>query len=417
MPGIGFRTLIAFVAVVALAQQQSQQPSPSPSPSPSPGSIPPSQGPGTPGRQPSPTDRQTSPTERTPFPSDMPRPVFLQGKVMMDDGTPPPDQVVIERVCNGNPRPEAYTDSKGRFSFQLGQQMGVMADASVSSAADAGFGGMPGGMGSQGRAGGFGDPRGGVTEQQLMGCELRAALPGYRSDVVSLAGRKAFDNPDVGVIILHRLGNVEGTTISATSLNAPKDAKKAYEKGREALKKKKTADARKELEKAVGLYPKYAAAWFELGLAQEAENQVEQARTSYAKALEADAKFINPYLALALIQAKDKKWKEVVDTTDRAIKLNPFDFPQAYFYNSVANFNLGNTEAAEKSAREAQKLDTAHRYPKVEHLLGIILADRREYGAAAEQMRNYLKFAPGAQDAATVRTQLTELEKLAAQKQ
>ena len=276
---------------------------------------------------------------------------------------------------------------------------------------------MPGTMGTQGRTGGgFGDQRGGVTEQQLMGCELRASLPGYRSDVVNLAGRKAFDNPDVGVIILHRLGNVEGTTISATSLNAPKDAKKAFEKGRESLKKKKVADARKELEKAVGLYPKYASAWFELGLAQEAENQTDQARNSYAKALEADAKFINPYLALALISAKEKKWQEVVDTTDRAIKLNPFDFPQAYFYNSVANFNLGNAEAAEKSAREVLKLDTAHRFPKVEHLLGIILADRREYGAAAEQMRNYLKFAPGAQDAATVRTQLTELEKLAAQK-
>ena len=415
MPGIGFRTLIVFVAVAALAQQ-AQQPSPSPSPSPSPGSIPPTPGPGTPGRQPSPSDRQPSPTERTPFPSEMPRPVFLSGKVMMDDGSAPPDQVVIERVCNGNPRPEAYTDSKGRFSFQLGQQMGVMADASVGSAAD-GFGGMPGTMGTQGRTGGgFGDQRGGVTEQQLMGCELRASLPGYRSDVVNLAGRKAFDNPDVGVIILHRLGNVEGTTISATSLNAPKDAKKAFEKGRESLKKKKVADARKELEKAVGLYPKYASAWFELGLAQEAENQTDQARNSYAKALEADAKFINPYLALALISAKEKKWQEVVDTTDRAIKLNPFDFPQAYFYNSVANFNLGNAEAAEKSAREVLKLDTAHRFPKVEHLLGIILADRREYGAAAEQMRNYLKFAPGAQDAATVRTQLTELEKLAAQK-
>lgn len=415
MPGIGFRTFAVFIAVAALAQQ-SQQPSPSPSPSPSPGSIP-TPSPGSPGRQPSPGDRPTSPAERTPFPSETARPIFLSGKVMMDDGTPPPEPIVIERICNGNPRPEAYTDSKGHFSFQLGQQMGMMPDASVSSAADSTFGGMPGMMGSQGRTtGGFGDPRGGVTEQQLMGCELRAALPGYRSDVVNLAGRRVFDNPDVGVIVLHRLGNVEGTTISATSLNAPKDARKAFEKGREALRKKKVADARKELEKAVGIYPKYASAWFELGLAQEAQNQTGEARNSYAKALEADAKFISPYLAMALISAKEKKWQDVVDTTGRAIKLNPFDFPQAYFYNSVANYNLGNAEAAEKSAREAQKLDTAHRYPKVEHLLGIILADRREYGAAAEQMRNYLKFAPGAQDAATVRTQLSEIEKLAGQK-
>ena len=62
------------------------------------------------------------------------RPVFLSGKVVMEDGTPPPDAVTIERVCGGSVRPEGYTDSKGRFSFQLGQNQGMMADASMSSA-------------------------------------------------------------------------------------------------------------------------------------------------------------------------------------------------------------------------------------------------------------------------------------------
>ena len=37
------------------------------------------------------------------------------------------------------------------------------------------------------------------------------------------------DNPDVGSIVLHRLSGVEGTSVSATSYNAPKDAKKARE--------------------------------------------------------------------------------------------------------------------------------------------------------------------------------------------
>src|SRR5205809_80391 len=78
-----------------------------------------------------------------------------------------------------------------------------------------------GGLGGASRGGGF-------SERDLMGCEIRAALPGFRSDVVNLSGRRAFDNPDVGTIVLHRLANVEGVTISAVSLQAPKDAKKAY---------------------------------------------------------------------------------------------------------------------------------------------------------------------------------------------
>jgi tetratricopeptide (TPR) repeat protein len=398
------------------AGQAPPQQTPRPSPSPGPGSVPQTPGPGRPGRDPFPRDRTRtpSPTERDQFPrEEMTRPIFLSGKVVLEDGTPPPDPVVIERVCNGVARPEAYTDTKGRFSFQLGQNNAVLADASVGSSADVfGMPGDAGGMGRGGGGGGFGRNRG-VTEQQLMGCEIRAVLPGYRSESVNLVGRRSLDNPDVGTIILRRLGNVEGTTISITSLQAPKDAKKAFEKGRQAARKKKLENAEKEFQKALGIYPKYAAAWFELGLVQEALKRPEEARKSYAQALDADSKFVNPYLQLAAMAANERNWQEVADTTARVVQLNPYEFPQAYFFNSVANYNLGKMDLAEKSAREAQKLDTQHRYPKVNHLLGVIMADRRDYSAAAQHMRDYLKFAPGAQDADTVRKQLGELERLA----
>ena len=36
---------------------------------------------------------------------------------------------------------------------------------------------------------------------------------------------------------------------------------------------------------------------------------------------------------------------------------------------TVANYNLKKFADAEASARAAQKLDTAHRFPKVEHIL------------------------------------------------
>jgi len=84
---------------------------------------------------------------RSQFP-DMQRTFFFSGKVMLDDGTPPPEPVQIERVCNGVPRPEAWTDSKGRFSFQLGQNTAMMMDASNSSTD--GIGGFGGVVGSQG---------------------------------------------------------------------------------------------------------------------------------------------------------------------------------------------------------------------------------------------------------------------------
>lgn len=354
---------------------------------------------------------QPNPTDRSQFPDMGPRPIFISGKVMLDDGTAPTEQVVIERVCNGNPRPEGYTDSKGHFSIELGRNQASMADASYSNTDDSfgggGFGGRPGAGGNMNRMPGGGTQ---ITERDLMGCEIRATLAGYRSDVVSLAGRRTLDNPNIGTIILHRRANVEGFTTSGTSLMAPKEARKSFEKAMKLAKNKKPAEAQKELETAVAGYPKYAEAWFELGLMHERQNRPAEASEAYGKSMEADAKFIKPYLQMAGLYARENKWKETAETSARAIKLNPYDFPTAYFYNSVASINLQDLETAEKSAREGMKLDTQKRLPKLAHVLGVVLAQKQDFPGAAENMKLYLKMLPNAPDADNVRKQLAEVE-------
>jgi hypothetical protein len=172
------------------------------------------------------------------FPDTTPRPIYLSGSVRLADGTPPPDAVLIERVCNGIVRPEAYTDSKGNFSFQVGGQRGaVFADASVGNDPfSTGFGG-DGGPGE----------RGGVSARDLTGCEIRANLAGFQSDSIMLTFRGALDDPEIGMIRLRRLANVEGFTFSATSAAAPKNAKSAYEKGIENAKKTEVARCRERI--------------------------------------------------------------------------------------------------------------------------------------------------------------------------
>jgi hypothetical protein len=129
-------------------------------------------------------NRTTQPSQQQQQPYDLgQRPIFLSGKVVMDDGTPPPESVVIERVCGGNPRPEAWTDSKGHFSFQLGQNTAMMADASVGNVGGLGFPdyNSGGGMNQPGMGGGSNMGSSGSMGRDLMNCDLRANLPGYRS--------------------------------------------------------------------------------------------------------------------------------------------------------------------------------------------------------------------------------------------
>ncbi len=365
------------------------------------------------------TGRSTTPSTTTTNPSNtpgtvgVPQPIFVSGRVMLEDGTAPVGPITIETVCNGSPHAEGYTDAKGYFSIELGaRNNGVIQDASeFGSSRGLGAADMMGTSGTS--SGAFGGPQ--TLERKYMGCDLQAKLAGYRSQTVPLAGRRSMDNPDLGTILLHRNGPAEeGKTISAVSLAAPKDARKAYEKGLEAIKKKKFEDAQSSFEKSVEAYPKYAAAWYELGMLQAGQGKPDMARKYFDKALECDPKFVQPYLQISILELQAQKWRGLADVTDKLVKLDPFDYPQAFFFNSVANYNLQNMEAAEKSALAAERLDTRHAFPKVSHLLGMILALKKDYVGAAERFKAYLQFAPEATDAARVRSQLAEVEKITA---
>jgi len=209
-------------------------------------------------------------------------------------------------------------------------------------------------------------------------------------------------------------GNAPGATISVTGLRAPKDARKAYEKAQHALQKRNLADAQAELEQAVHLYPQYAAAWTDLGWLYAQQNGLDPARHAFAQARSADQNFVPAYLGLAAVAMRESKWPEVVELSARAARLDGADFPAAFYFNSLGNFQLGKLDNAEGSARKAAGLDPRHAWPQVSLLLGVILAQKQNYSGAAEEFKSYLKSAPKAANADKVRHQLVELEKLTA---
>ena len=341
-----------------------------------------------------------------------PAPVMVSGRVLLEEGTPPAESALIERVCYGNTHAEGYTDSRGYFVLQLGQSSGQIPEASES-------GGNPGrvftqmpGSGSGGLGSGMGGGRGSsLADNRFMGCEIRARLPGFRSQTVSLMDHRALDNPDIGVILLHRLAPADGTTVNASSLAAPKPAQKVFSKAMDLLKKQKSEEAEGNFRKAVELYPNFAAAWVELGKMQAVDGHLDEARKSFNAAIAAEPRFVAPYLELSALAAHDKNWTELVQSTDHVLKLDSFEYPQAYFWNAVANYNLRNYKMAEQHARAAKRLDTRHMYPQAAHLLGVLLSARHEYTAAADELRDYLVMAPHATDATEVRKQLDDLEK------
>jgi len=339
------------------------------------------------------------------------RPIYISGKVVIEDGSVVPQNVTLERVCSGIAKTVAYADSTGRFSFPWNDRSMIVSDAS-----DAGSGSSrsssSGGFGSSQSAGGGNTLAADPFGNRMMNCALRASVAGFTSDTVDLFNRKTADSPDVGAIMLHRIAGVEGSSISVTSMLAPKDAKKAYEHGLQYLLKNKPDDAAKDFEKAVAVYPKYAVAWVSLGKVRLERQSIEPARAALKKALESDPKLVAPYIELGLLAAKDANWQESGNYLDRAVELDPVDFPQAWYADAVANYNLKKYDAAEKSAREAVKLDPRHANPRSGYLLGLVLAEKRDYAGAAAELTAYMKLAPNAPDLSQAKDQLGQIEKL-----
>ena len=327
------------------------------------------------------------------------QPVFISGKVLLEGGATLNEPVAIERVCNSVIRREGYTDMKGQFQFQLGANP-TFQDASESS--DSRLAPVAPLRTSRSQV---------RRSTDLSGCEFRAVLAGYQSSVAVIRTSGDTWQYEVGTIFLKRLGDAKGTTISVTSMAAPKDAMHAYEKAQK-LRDDKPAEAEKNLHKAVQMYPQFAAAWNLLGEIHRQNNQFDQARTEYTQAIAADPQFVNPAFGLAIIAMQEKKWDEAIQLTDQVLKMNALAFPMAYFFNAAANYNQKKFDAAEQSAKKFKGLDTQHEHPDVCLLLSHVYSRREDYAAAARELRDYLTEAPNAADAESVRTEAKRFEDL-----
>jgi tetratricopeptide (TPR) repeat protein len=346
---------------------------------------PPSGGTGT-GTVTTPTPAPTTPTNTRPtipnpnsYPNtEMTRPIYIRGKVILDHGGQISEPVPIQRICGSSSHREGYTDSNGNFSILVGDNSNFQ-DASES--------------------GSFGNRPSTITSRQLWNCELRAMLPGYSSSTISLAGRDFSDMSSVGDIVLSKIGGVEGNSISVTSLKAPDKAKNEYQKALESYDQKKYANAEKHLAKAVEIYPQYATAWDLRGREQMRQQQDAEAIKSFQAAIAADEKFVGPYIKLAVLISAKSDWAEVVRLTDRALQLDPLSYPDAWFLNGAAHYNLKQYPEAERCAAKAIALDKEHRFPRSELLMGSLLQRQGNNAGAAEHFRNFLKLEPKAAEA------------------
>ena len=233
-------------------------------------------------------------------------------------------------------------------------------------------------------------------------CSVTIRLKGYQTAQVTLRN-------NVTVVLKH-MGLHEGSTVSASALNVPELAKKAFGKGENAFNDEKWAAAEKNFEKAVEIDPNYAQAWSHLGEVLLKESKSAEARAAWEKAVAADPKYIRPYVQLAMLDLAEKRPEDAAAIAGQAVAMNPLEFPELYFYNALANYNLKHLDVAERSARRATELDAAHEIPRAELLLGSVLIAKGDRARGLQHFKKYLELVPKAQDAEQVKKTIAQLE-------
>lgn len=304
----------------------------------------------------------------------------IWGGVLLSDGAEPGPDIMIQRICGQSVTGEAHPDSEGRFTLQPPPK-GAVSDSPRDAGAD------------------------------LPGCELRASMSGYMTATLPLGSGHSAGNGEVMMVLRH-IGNKGSMTVSATTLLAPKDARNAYNKGLDAARRNSPDEAQKRFLSAVRIYARYAAAWLELGKVYEQRGHLEQAREAYNKSIAADGGYLYPYVRLYHLDMSESRWEEAAETSAKVVRLNPYEFSEAFYFNAVANLELNHLDAAEHSAQQAGKLEGERAEPRANFVLGVILWRKGDLAGAEEKLKAFLADGDmiGSAEHASARKMLTEVQ-------
>jgi len=199
-------------------------------------------------------------------------------------------------------------------------------------------------------------------------------------------------------------------TVASTDLAAPKKARKAYEKGRAALQKGNSEEARQQLEKAVAEYPCFARALTSLGVARSVQRQFEPAESSLKKALECDSGYLEAYLQLAILLNAERKYAENIANLQTALGHFPGEW-ELYAQLGTAAGGAGRYSEAEQAFAKAESLN-----PKLPAEFHLRVAERyvswKQYDKARAEMQAYLAAEPNGRFAEETRRTISHMESL-----
>ena len=253
-------------------------------------------------------------------------------------------------------------------------------------------------------------------------CAAEAKAFGYESTIARFPVRSTSGIVNIGVLTIQRnaAGDAQdrkprtSQTVSATSLKAPPDAVKLFERGSRSLQQGKFANAAKDFESANKIYPGYAESWLNLGRARVSMESLESARDAFVRAAQLDPQMAGPPEELGLLAVRQNNLISAVRYLDESLRLDPGSSYRACYSDAIVNLMLKRYDVAERSARAALGFGDSGPQVRVNYVLGMALLAKGNNAEAKQHLLRYLELAPKAPEREQVQKELTRLEQLAA---
>lgn len=302
----------------------------------------------------------------------------LSGRVLLPNGHVPPEPVQVE--CSGAGASFVlWTDARGGFSIPLEK-------FEVPHTSD----GMP----------------------DFSRTRLTFRLPGVAEQSVALntiRTARDLNLPDIRLVTV--APQAAGAMLSDTSLQVPSAARKAYLRALREMGENNLTQAIASFDRAVALYPGYAAAYLWKGRTLEKLGNRDAAREAYRFAAGADPAYAQPLIELASMASQDQNSAEAAGWAERLNRQSPGTYPQMYLVAAISNYNLEHFDVAAKAAREGIAADRAHAYPGLHRSLGQSLYATRDYAGARTELAEYLAAVQNAEDAAEIRALIADCDR------
>jgi tetratricopeptide (TPR) repeat protein len=215
-------------------------------------------------------------------------------------------------------------------------------------------------------------------------------------------------NVNIALTPARKMPQAKSSPPALSDAQAPKEARREYEKAEKALAARKLGEAREHLAKAVGQYPCYARAQTDLGVVYSQQQDYAKSEAALRKSLACDPGYVDASAELGQLLNAEKRFSEALLVLEQGARLSPGSW-QFYYEMGVAHYGLKRYREAESEFLKAQSLNS-----NLSSAVDVKLADaylkEGAFDKAYAKMQEYLKAEPQGRFASHIREIMKQME-------